>query len=72
MVFADSQQIDKQWDKHPNFVMWDFNHPMSIPEHLWHAFDLVLIDPPFITSEVWSKYAEATFLLLMPGGLSSP
>ncbi|KAH7440960.1 hypothetical protein KP509_03G017900 [Ceratopteris richardii] len=60
--------VDPQWQKHPNFVRWDFNDPVNIPECMWHAFDLVLIDPPFITPEVWSKYAEATILLLAPGG----
>ncbi|KAI5062151.1 hypothetical protein GOP47_0022690 [Adiantum capillus-veneris] len=60
--------IDTQWKKHANFIKWDFNSPLNIPEHMWHAFDLVLIDPPFITSEVWCKYAEATLLLLARGG----
>lgn len=60
--------IDLQWKQHPNFVRWDFNHPMGIPDHMCHAFDLVVIDPPFITSEVWAKYAEVTTLLLTPGG----
>jgi len=30
-------------------------------------FDLVVIDPPFITHEVWTKYAEASRYLLKPG-----
>ena len=33
-----------------------------------HAFDLVVIDPPFITREVWEKYAEAAKLLLKTEG----
>jgi 16S rRNA G966 N2-methylase RsmD len=65
------QQIDTQWDQHPNFVKWDFNQSNSIPERLYHTFDLVVIDPPFITSGVWNKYAEATTLLLAPGGENS-
>jgi 16S rRNA G966 N2-methylase RsmD len=65
------QQIDTQWDQHPNFVKWDFNQSNSIPERLYHTFDLVVIDPPFITSGVWNKYAEAATLLLAPGGENS-
>ena len=33
-----------------------------------HQFDLVVIDPPFITREVWEKYAEAAKMLLKEGG----
>ena len=29
---------------------------------------MVLIDPPFITREVWEKYTEAVKLLLKPNG----
>lgn len=50
---------------------YDFNHPEAIPEHLQHSFDCVVIDPPFITREVWEKYAQAAKLLLRDasGGL---
>jgi 16S rRNA G966 N2-methylase RsmD len=40
-------------------VFYDFNKPEDIPEKFNGYFDLVLIDPPFITLDVWSKYAEA-------------
>ena len=57
-----------QWKQYPNYVRWDFNYPKDIADHLLHAFDLVVIDPPFVTPEVWAKYAEATALLLVAGG----
>lgn len=44
---------------------YDFNHPEAIPESLHHAFDCVVIDPPFITREVWEKYTAAAKLLLV-------
>jgi len=44
---------------------YDFNHPEAIPESLHHLFDCVVIDPPFITREVWEKYASAAKLLLV-------
>ena len=31
-------------------------------------FDMVVIDPPFITREVWEKYAEAAKYLLQDEG----
>jgi len=50
------------------FVLYDFNKPEAIPECLHHTFDMVVIDPPYITEEVWRKYAEAARLLLVEGG----
>ena len=47
-------------------VFYDFNQPTAIPSELHGAFALVVIDPPFITREVWEKYAEAAHLLLCP------
>ena len=53
-------QFDKKFaTKNPNFFQYDFNHPELIPEKYHNYFDFVLADPPFITLEVWQKYAEA-------------
>ena len=60
--------LDKQWSKEPNFVLYDFNNPEDIPANIHHTFDCVVIDPPFITEEVWTLYAAATRLLLAPEG----
>ena len=46
------------------FVCYDFNNLETLPAAMHHTFDMVVIDPPFITEEVWSKYADATRLLL--------
>ena len=34
------------------FVHYDFNDPTRIPAELQHTFDVVVIDPPFITEAV--------------------
>lgn len=60
--------VDIQWEKHSNFVNWNYNQPTQIEVKMHHEFDCVVIDPPFVTSEVWAKYAEATLLLLKDGG----
>ena len=59
-------QFDKKFDKDPNFVFYDFNKPEEIPEELHGKFHMVVIDPPFITREVWEKYTAAAKLLLKP------
>ena len=59
---------DKQWESDPGFVWYDFNDPEGIPSSLHGSFEGVLIDPPFITPEVWEKYAKTAKLLLQEGG----
>ncbi|RHY98280.1 hypothetical protein DYB37_008108 [Aphanomyces astaci] len=56
----------------PRVVPYDFNDPTSFPGHaateFEHVFDFVVIDPPFITEQVWTKYAESARHLLVPQG----
>ncbi|KAG2446382.1 hypothetical protein HXX76_000967 [Chlamydomonas incerta] len=59
---------DDQWAADPHFYKYDFKQPEALPAHLRGAFDCVVIDPPFITREVWALYAQAAQLLLVPGG----
>lgn len=47
-------------------MRYDFKDTETIPNHLHNKFDMVVVDPPFITHDVWSKYAEAVNLLLIP------
>lgn len=56
-------EYDRQWSSDPGFVFFDFNKPEEIPVNLWEAFDYVVVDPPFITREVWSKYGETVRLI---------
>ena len=51
-------------------MFYDFNEPDSVPQELMDSFDMVVIDPPFITREVWEKYA-ATAKLLMKKGVNA-
>jgi hypothetical protein len=60
--------FDRQWASDPGFAFYDFNEPEAVPEELHSQFDFVLVDPPFITHEVWAKYAATVRILLRPGG----
>ena len=51
--------IDIAFQNDPGYVFYDFNHPENIPEAFDSYFDVIIIDPPFITREVWEKYATA-------------
>mmetsp|Transcript_25807 Transcript_25807/g.42382 ORF Transcript_25807/g.42382 Transcript_25807/m.42382 type:complete len:186 (+) Transcript_25807:109-666(+) len=57
--------IDERFSPEKNFVPYDFNSPERLPSVLQGSFDVVVIDPPFITHEVWKKYAQAARLLLV-------
>lgn len=46
------------WSKDANYVYYDYNDPLGFDETLYNSFDVVVIDPPFITREVWEKYAQ--------------
>lgn len=60
--------FDPKFGKDAGFVMYDFNKPEDIPGELHGYFDMVVIDPPFITREVWEKYAVATKLIIAKEG----
>ena len=60
--------LDEQWKDDRGFVRYDFNAPAAVPDALKHKFAIVVVDPPFITREVWTKYAETARLLVAPGG----
>lgn len=54
----------KKFGADPRFVLYDFHKPEELPADLLGTFDVVVIDPPFITKEVWELYAQAAKLLL--------
>ena len=55
-------KFDKKFAKNnPNFVFFDFHKPEDIPKEFHDTFDFILIDPPFITLDVWSKVSCKLF-----------
>lgn len=61
-------EFDRQWENDRGFVFYDFHRPLEVPIQMMDAFDYVVVDPPFITREVWSQYIETVQLLLKKGG----
>ncbi|GMF43897.1 unnamed protein product [Phytophthora fragariaefolia] len=47
-----------------HFVLFDFHKPQDVPSKMIGTFDFVVVDPPFITREVWELYADTIKLLL--------
>ena len=50
------------------YFKYDFNKPEEIPESMHQSFDMCVIDPPFITREVWEKYTVAAKMLMKEDG----
>ena len=59
---ADGEDGDAARKKH--FCFFDYNSPDKIPMQHMGQFDYVVVDPPFITSEVWAPYAQSVSFLL--------
>ena len=55
---------DKKWDNDRGFVFYDFNEPLEFDKELLKIFDLIVIDPPFITRAVWEQYTVSAKALL--------
>jgi hypothetical protein len=49
-------------------VFFNFWKPDELPDELVGRFDCVVIDPPFVTREVWELYARAARRLLRADG----
>lgn len=61
--------IDTQWAADAGFARFDFRAGAdALPAPLRGAFDVCVIDPPFITEEVWRAYADAARALLRADG----
>lgn len=60
-------QFDRQWEADAGFVHYDYRQPEALPSELAGAFDFIVVDPPFITHDVWSLYAQAVQFLAAPG-----
>ncbi len=59
--------LDKKWSKLKQFCLYDFNEPTQhIPIEWVQKFSLLVIDPPFITEQVWKLYNETVQYLQSP------
>jgi len=52
------------WSNCAGFQYYDFNDPTAVPERHRGKYDLIFIDPPFVSTSVWKKYAVTAKLLM--------
>ncbi len=51
-----------------SFVQYDYRDLSTIPEKFLNIFSAIVVDPPFITAEVWRAYASAAAVLWQASG----
>jgi len=61
---------DRQWEAScDHYCFYDYNDALgTLDASLHHTFDCCVVDPPFITRDVWTLYAGAIKLLLKEDG----
>eukprot|EP01114_Cavostelium_apophysatum_P001142 TRINITY_DN10978_c0_g2_i1.p1 TRINITY_DN10978_c0_g2~~TRINITY_DN10978_c0_g2_i1.p1 ORF type:complete len:236 (-),score=28.91 TRINITY_DN10978_c0_g2_i1:52-711(-) len=50
------------------FIFYDYKAPHNFPSDFSHAFDVIVLDPPFLSEECFSKSSETVMSLLKKGG----
>ena len=66
--------LDTQFAHDPGFHKYDFNilAQEQLPPSFQSNFNMIIIDPPFVTREVWEKYARAVDWLATKEQSKSP
>ncbi|XP_070394786.1 EEF1A lysine methyltransferase 1 [Dermacentor albipictus] len=72
-------EFDRRFECHgEDFVHYDYNVPLEIPQDWQGKFTVVVLDPPFLSEECLSKTAETvqflrpTFVILCTGAVMEP
>lgn len=68
LYFSLNEQDRKQctlfdFDTSLGATSYNYNNPTNIDAELHHIFDVIVVDPPFITQSVWESYAITVALL---------
>lgn len=54
-------EYDKRFSVYgSDFIFYDYNEPMKFDEELTNSFDLVVVDPPFLSEECLTKSLQTT------------
>jgi len=54
-------EYDRRFECHSDFVFYDYKEPLELPDCLQaNSFDVVVVDPPFLSEECLTKAATTT------------
>jgi len=54
----------------PSFIFYDFHAPLSIPQHLHHSADFIILDPPYLNPDCLNHVMQSVHLLEKLNGSS--
>ncbi|XP_050442328.1 EEF1A lysine methyltransferase 1 [Adelges cooleyi] len=58
-------EYDKRFSAYgTDFIFYDYNEPFKLDKELLHNFDLVIVDPPFLSEECLTKSIQTAKLLM--------
>lgn len=60
-LFEYDRRFETKFSK--EFVPYDYRKPLAIPDLYHNAFDLIVVDPPFLSDECLIKVAQTVRLL---------
>lgn len=61
-------EYDKRFDVYgEQFVFYDYNEPLELPNHTTSSFDYIVLDPPFLSEECIAKVAQTIQAIAKPG-----
>lgn len=59
-------EFDDRFAVFPEFVRYDFQHPLQLPEQLKGSADRILLDPPFLSEDCQAAFAQTVSWLAKP------
>ena len=63
VVFEFDRRFDAFGDE---FVFYDYNEPLNFNPDLVAKFDFLIVDPPFLSNECWTKTSQSVMSLAKP------
>ena len=61
-------EFDSRFQIYDNFIQYDYNDPLNLPRELLGKIDYILVDPPFLSIECWTKVSSTVKSLLSKNG----
>jgi len=65
-------EYDSRFEVLGRFHLWDYNSPEDLPPETQHSFQVVIIDPPYLSAECLTKSMRSMALLGKSKSSSSP
>ena len=58
-------EFDKRFGKYQEFIFYNYNEPLQVPDL---ALDYVIVDPPFLSLECWTRVSQTVKKVLKENG----